>query len=206
MLDKLKVGLQSLGLDPEQHPCNQYLSYIALLHKWNKTYNLTAVKDPEEMLSRHVLDSLTVLPFIKGPNCIDIGTGPGLPGMILALSLPNTHWTLLDSNQKKIHFLRHVKAELGVNNVEIVQSRVESYKVEKKFDTVICRAFAPLNRLLELSQHLLTQGNQLLAMKGKQASDEIDQLGEHKFLIKLSNLAPSYDDSLANLIQIRRAE
>lgn len=206
MLDKLKAGLVRLGLDPEQQPCSQYLTYIALLHKWNQSYNLTAVKQPEQMLTRHVLDSLSVLSFIKGQHCLDIGTGPGLPGMILALALPNTSWTLLDSNQKKVRFLRHVKVELGISNVEIVQSRAESYKAEKNFDTIICRAFAPLNRLLELSQHLITKDNQLLAMKGKQVSDEIDELGEHEFLIKLNSLEFATDDSRANLIQIRRAE
>jgi 16S rRNA (guanine527-N7)-methyltransferase len=206
MLDKLKTGLGNLGLDPELQPCDQYLAYIALLHKWNQSYNLTAVKLPEEMLTRHVLDSLTVLSFIKGHDCLDIGTGPGLPGLILALALPDTRWLLLDSNQKKTRFLRHVKAELGMDNVEIVQSRVESFKPEIDYDTVICRAFAPLDRMLELTQHLITEDNQLLAMKGKQATDEIDALGEHEFLIKLNTLAHSADDSLANLIQIRRAE
>ncbi len=206
MLDKLKAGLESLNLDPEQQPCDQYLAYIALLHKWNQSYNLTAVKQPEQMLTRHILDSLSVLPFIKGQHCLDIGTGPGLPGMILALALPESRWVLLDSNQKKVRFLRHVKAELDVGNIEIVQSRVESYRAEIDFDTIICRAFAPLNRLLELTQHLIAQNNQLLAMKGKQARDEIDALDEHEFLIKLNSLAHATDDSLANLVQIRRAE
>ncbi len=206
MLDKLKAGLQSLNFNPDQHPCDQYLDYIVLLHKWNQAYNLTAVKEPELMLSRHVLDSLSVWSFIKGPNCIDIGTGPGLPGMILAMALPDTHWVLLDSNQKKVQFLRHVKAELGIANVEIVQSRAESYVSQKEFDTIICRAFAPLNRMLEWSQHLINHNNQLLAMKGKQASDEIDALGEHKYHIELHRLQCIEEDSQANLIQIRRAE
>jgi 16S rRNA (guanine527-N7)-methyltransferase len=206
MKDKLKAGLKSLGLDPKLQPCEQYLAYIALLHKWNQSYNLTAVKQPEEMLTRHVLDSLTVLSFIKGHDCLDIGTGPGLPGLILALALPETRWVLLDSNQKKTRFLRHVKAELAMDNVEIVQSRVESFKPEINFDTVICRAFAPLERILELTQHLITEDNQLLAMKGKQALDEIDALGKHEFFIKLNSLSHLADDSLANLIEIRRAE
>ncbi|MBL1142492.1 MAG: 16S rRNA (guanine(527)-N(7))-methyltransferase RsmG [Proteobacteria bacterium] len=206
MLDKLKAGLQSLSLDPEQQPCDQFLAYIALLDKWNKAYNLTAIKDPEQMLSRHILDSLSVISFIKGSHCIDIGTGPGLPGMILALALPDTNWVLLDSNQKKVRFLRHVKAELGIANVEIVQSRVESFRSEDEFDTIICRAFAPLNRMLEWSQHLINVHNQLLAMKGKQANDEIDELGQHDFLIKLHRLEHAAESSMANLIQIRRAE
>ena len=206
MLDKLKSGLLSLSLDPEQQPCDQYLAYIALLHKWNQSYNLTAVKHPEEMLTRHVLDSLSVLPFIKGHDCLDIGTGPGLPGLILALALPETRWVLLDSNQKKTRFLRHVKAELDITNIEIIQSRVETFKPEIEFDSVICRAFAPLNRMLELTQHLITYSNQLLAMKGKQVNEEINALVGHKFVIKLNNLASADDDSLATLVQISRVE
>jgi 16S rRNA (guanine527-N7)-methyltransferase len=206
MLDKLKAGLRDLGLEPEQHPSEQYLAYIALLDKWNKAYNLTAVKYPEQMLSRHVLDSLSVLSFIEGQRCLDIGTGPGLPGLILALALPETRWVLLDSNQKKIRFLRHVIADLGIANVDLIHSRAESYKPEADFDTIICRAFAPLNRLLEFSKHLITEHNQLLAMKGKQAKAEIEELGEHEFHIKLHNLESVSDNSLANLLQIRRAE
>lgn len=206
MQEKLKAGLRSLNLDPEQQPCHQYLNYIALLAKWNKSYNLTAVKNPEEMLSRHVLDSLSVLSFIEGSNCLDIGTGPGLPGLILALALPQTTWTLLDSNQKKVRFLRHVKAELGIGNIDIVHSRVEDYKVKTDFDTIISRAFAPLNRMLEWSQHLITQDNQLLAMKGKQASEEIHALKVHSFDIKVHCLSREADVPLANLIQITRVQ
>jgi 16S rRNA (guanine527-N7)-methyltransferase len=206
MLDKLKTGLQGLGLEPDQHPCEQYLDYIALLDKWNKTYNLTAVKYPEQMLSRHVLDSLTVISFIKGQRCLDIGTGPGLPGLILALALPETNWVLLDSNQKKVRFLRHAISELGISNVTATQARAESYQPESDFDTLVCRAFAPLNRMLEWSQHLISEHNQLLAMKGKQVEDEIEELGEHKFIIERHNLVSIADNSLANLLQIKRAE
>lgn len=203
MLDELKAGLKSLGVDAESQACDHYLAYIALLDKWNKTYNLTAVKDPVQMLERHVLDSLSVLSYIEGQHCIDIGTGPGLPGMILAIAQPDSKWTLLDSNHKKTRFLNHVKAELDISNVEVVHSRSETYKPEKPFDTVICRAFAPLDRILEQCQHLITDDNQLLAMKGKQVQEEINQLAKDEFSIHLHNLVYSSD---ANLIQIRRAE
>jgi len=183
-----------------------FLQYIELLLKWNKTYNLTAIKEPEAILNRHVLDSLSALRFIEGQHCLDIGTGPGLPGLILAIALPESQWTLLDSNQKKIRFLRHVKAELGLSNVDVVHTRVESYKPVNDFDTVICRAFAPLNRLLELSEHLITQNNQLLAMKGKQVKGEIDELENHQFLIQRHDLESTTDSAHASLLQIRRAE
>jgi 16S rRNA (guanine527-N7)-methyltransferase len=204
MQDLLKSGLEGLGLDPAQQPCDQYLAYIALLSKWNKSYNLTAIKQPEQMLSRHILDSLSVASFIEGERCLDVGSGAGLPGMILALLQPEIHWTLLDSNQKKVRFLRHVKAELRVENVEIIHSRVENFNPEQDFDTVICRAVAPLVRLLEQTKHLITKDTQLLAMKGKQVSDEIDQLGHHEFLIKVNDLPLSDADSSAKLVQVRQ--
>ena len=200
----MKAGLLSFGLNPEHHPCPAYLAYIALLSKWNRAYNLTAVKDPEQMLYRHILDSLSVLSFVRGNQCLDVGTGPGLPGMILALAQPDTHWTLLDSNQKKVRFLRHVKAELDIKNIDIVQSRVEDYKPDKDFNTIICRAFAPLKRMLDLTGHLISQPNQLLAMKGKNVAEEISELGEHNFLIEVENLSFYANNSTANLVRVRR--
>jgi len=205
MLAQLQAGLERLDIKAEQPLCTAYLRYIELLVKWNKAYNLTAVKDPETMLNRHILDSLSVLSFIKGKQCLDIGTGAGLPGMILALAQADTHWTLLDSNQKKIRFLRHVIVELDINNVELVHGRIEMFKPAQEFDTIICRAFAPLSRMLAQTQHLLTTENQLLAMKGKQVETEIDELGSHQFLIKLHDLALSGDEPTAKLVQIKRS-
>ena len=124
--------------------------------------------------------------------------------MILALAQPEKCWTLLDSNQKKVRFLRHVKAELNMSNVEIVQARIEDYVPEKTFDTIICRAFAPLTRILELTSHLITGSNQLLAMKGKLAETEISELEEHNFLIEVENLSFVDDSSNSNLVKIRR--
>ena len=204
MLEQLQAGLERLDIKAEQPLCTAYLRYIELLSKWNKAYNLTAIKDPEAMLKRHILDSLSVYSFIEGGQCLDIGTGAGLPGMILALAQPEKHWTLLDSNQKKIRFLRHVIVELNINNVELVHSRIEAFKPAQEFDTIICRAFAPLARMLDQVKHLLTRENQLLAMKGRQVETEINELDKHEFLIRLNDLAPSDDDS-ARLIQIKRA-
>ena len=181
MLEKLKAGLQSLGLDFEEHVCDQYLSYIALLDKWNKTYNLTAVKQPEQMLERHVMDSLLVHNFIKGQRCLDIGTGAGLPGLILALAQPEKHWTLLDSNIKKTRFLQHVKAQLNISNIDIVHSRTENFQDEKRFETIICRAFSSLRDYYFTSNHLLKNGGELLAMK---ADIQDAELAEVKSLVQ----------------------
>lgn len=205
MLETLQAGLERLDIKAEQPLCTAYLRYIELLAKWNTAYNLTAVKEPEAMLKRHILDSLSVHSFVEGEHCLDIGTGAGLPGMILALAQPEKHWTLLDSNQKKIRFLRHVVADLNINNVELVHARIEAFKPAKEFDTIICRAFAPLSRMLEQTQHLLTTENQLLAMKGKQVDAEIDELGQHEFLIKLNDLALSGNEASAKLVQIRQS-
>ena len=133
------------------------------------------------------------------------GTGAGLPGMMLVLAQPEKQWTLLDSNHKKIRFLRHITADLNIKNVELVHARIEIFKPEKEFDTMICRAFAPLARMLEQTKHLLTEENQLLAMKGKQVETEIDELGKHEFLIKLSDLALSSNETSTKLVQIKRA-
>tara|TARA_R110000782_G_scaffold16289_6_gene46861 strand:- start:2939 stop:3559 length:621 start_codon:yes stop_codon:yes gene_type:complete len=205
MLEVLQAGLERLDIQAEKALCRDYLRYIELLAKWNVAYNLTAVKEPEAMLNRHLLDSLSVHSFVKGEHCLDIGTGAGLPGMILALAQPEKHWTLLDSNQKKIRFLRHVIAELTVDNVELVHARIETFKPVKEFDTIICRAFAPLPRMLEQTQHLLTTANQLLAMKGKQVETEVDELGCHEFLIKLNDISLSGEEASAKLVQIRRS-
>jgi len=204
MLEALQAGLDRLDIKAEQPLCDAYLRYIELLVKWNTAYNLTAVKEPEAMLNRHILDSLSVHSFVEGKHCLDIGTGAGLPGMILAMAQPEKHWTLLDSNQKKLRFLRHVIVDLNINNVELVHGRIEAFKPSKEFDTIICRAFAPLLRMLEQTQHLLTAGNQLLAMKGRQVEAEIDELGNHEFVIKLNDLAHSGDETSAKLVQIRR--
>ncbi len=204
MEEILKTGLLRLGLEPVELPCSVYLHYVELLYKWNRTYNLTAIEEPEEMLRRHVLDSLTVLSYIKGTRCLDVGTGPGLPGFILALAQPEKHWVLLDSNQKKIRFLRHVKAELQIQNIEIVQSRVEDYINKQPFDTVICRAFAPLSRILKLTSHLITKDNQLLAMKGRQADEEVSELGKHNFLIEVKKLPNIDENSSLSLLHITK--
>ena len=161
MQDLLEDELNNLGLIPEQCPCDEYLIYIQLLEEWNQAYNLTAIKEPKQIITRHIINSLSVLPYIKGMHCLDVGTGAGLPGIVLALAQPDKKWVLLDNSQKKVRFLQHVKHQLCIDNIEIIRSRIEEYVPTISFDTVICRAFAPLKRLLQQTGHLVTSNNQL---------------------------------------------
>ena len=151
----------------------QLLAYVVLLEKWNRTYNLTAVRDPAEMITKHILDSLAVLPQIKGPRVLDVGTGAGLPGIPLALARPEWGFVLLDSNAKKTRFVTQACAELGLKNVEVVTTRVDKYHPEGKFDTLISRAFSAIADMLASTRHLCGQGGRFLAMKGVYPEEEL---------------------------------
>lgn len=153
--------------------------YLDLLQKWNKAYNLTAIRDPEDMLIKHIEDSLAVIPYIKGSKIIDIGTGAGLPGIPLAIALPHLHFTLLDSNGKKIRFLTQVVSELAIKNTEIIQERVEDYQNANGFQTIISRAFASLDDFVDKTQHLLAEDGQILAMKAKVLPEELKNVSAH---------------------------
>ena len=154
----LHQGLQAMGLTlpPEIEP--RLLEFLRLLEKWNRSYNLTAVRDPEQMVARHLLDSLAVLPYVRGPRVLDIGTGAGLPGLPLALALPETHFTLLDSNAKKTRFVTQAAHALGLANVSVVQARAEKFQPAEKFATLLARAFASIPDMLATTRHLCAPG------------------------------------------------
>ncbi len=160
-------GLESLNLSVAGDKVEQLLGFIKLLEKWNKAYNLTAIRDKEDMVRLHLLDSLAIVPFIEGKSVIDIGTGAGLPGIPLAIYLPDIEFTLLDSNAKKTRFVQQAILELKLKNASVCHNRVEQYHPEKSFDTVITRAFASLSDIVELTAHLLSKDGVLLAMKGQ---------------------------------------
>ena len=149
------------------------LAFVRLLAKWNAAYNLTAVRDPEEMITRHLLDSLVLLPYLQGSRVLDIGTGPGLPGIPLAVARPDCSFTLLDANAKKTRFVTQAVGELGLKNVEVVQARVENYRPEQKFDTLVARAFSSIADMLNNAQHLCAPGGRFLAMKGVYPEGEL---------------------------------
>lgn len=167
VLDK---GLRQLDLHLAS---DGLLRYLQLLHKWNHAYNLTAVRDIDAMVTRHVLDSLAILPWVKGHRVLDVGSGAGLPGIPLALALPDVQIVLLDSNGKKIRFLQEVKRVLSLTNVEIVQTRVENYHPSHGFDTVISRAFSELEQMILMTRHVIATDGIWLAMKGQYPKTEL---------------------------------
>jgi 16S rRNA (guanine527-N7)-methyltransferase len=149
------------------------LAFVRLLAKWNAAYNLTAVRDPEEMVARHLLDSLVLLPYLQGARVLDIGTGPGLPGIPLAVARPDCAFTLLDANAKKTRFVTQAVGELGLKNVDVVQTRVENYRPAQKFDTLVARAFSSIAGMLENTRHLSAPHGRFLAMKGVYPVEEL---------------------------------
>jgi len=168
--------MAGLGLTPTDAVVGRLLQYIALLGKWNRAYNLTAIRDPYAMITRHLLDSLAVIPYIEGPHLVDVGTGPGLPGIPLALMCPDLDWVLLDSNGKKTRFVTQAVAELGLDNVRVKTGRVAETSLEPRCNTVISRAFSDLVAFIEGAGHLCREDGQLLAMKAAAAADELQQL------------------------------
>lgn len=184
LTEGLTQGIVALGEDPANHPCELYLRFIDELVKWNKAYNLTAIREPELMLTHHILDSLSLLPFIHGQRCLDVGTGAGLPGMILALARPDTYWVLLDSKIKKIRFLHHILREFGLNNVEIAHNRVESYQPDQPFTTIVTRAFSTLANFAAMTAHLKGDDCHLLAMKGEYPVQELVEVASMPVQVK----------------------
>ena len=178
MLNKLSRLLDEAGISLTDHQKNQLVAYVGLLDKWNKAYNLTSVRDPNEMLVRHILDSIIVAPYLQGSRFIDVGTGPGLPGIPLAIVRPESHFTLLDSLGKRVRFLRQVQHELKLDNITPVQSRVEAFPAEPPFDGVISRAFASLNDMVSWCHHLPAADGHLYALKGQAQESEMADLPE----------------------------
>jgi 16S rRNA (guanine527-N7)-methyltransferase len=172
----LAAGIAEMDLDVSAEAQQKLLVYLALLQKWNKVYNLTAVRDPLEMVTLHLLDSLSVLPYVKVKSLLDVGSGSGLPGIVLAICLPSLQVTTIDTVQKKAIFMRQVKGELGLDNLQVVHARVESFKPAEKFEAIISRAFSELALFIKLTKNLLVKNGQWLAMKGQVPHHELNTL------------------------------
>ncbi|GHB02712.1 16S rRNA (guanine(527)-N(7))-methyltransferase RsmG [Modicisalibacter luteus] len=202
---RLDSGLTQLGIEIDAQARDRLLALLALLHKWNRAYNLTAVRSAEEMVTRHLLDSASVAPFVRGPRLLDVGSGPGLPGLVLAILEPQLAVTLLDSNGKKVRFQRQAVLELGLENVTPVQSRVEEYTVSIPFEQIISRAFASLADFVALTEPLLAADGEWLAMKSRAAEQESQALPDSIALIERRELHVPGDEANRQLLRLRRA-
>lgn len=173
---QLQKGLEQLGLSEQLGLLEQLETYVNLLIKWNKVYNLTAITAPKQIVTHHIIDSLAVAPHIKGSRLLDVGTGGGFPGIPLALLYPDRQWVLLDAVGKKTRFLVQVKAALKLDQVEIVHSRVEDFHPEQPFDAIMSRAVGKIADLLHLTEHLRAPNCTYFALKGQYPKEELAQL------------------------------
>lgn len=199
---RLRAGVQQLSLSLPEGAMDKLLAYLALLVKWNGAYNLTAIREPEQMVIKHLLDSLSIVPHVQGRSLIDVGTGAGLPGLVLAIVKPELDVTLLDSNGKKVRFLRQVIADLTISNANAVQTRVEEFDCQ--FDLVSSRAFATLADMVNGSQQLLTDNGEFLAMKGVYPTEEIAALPEGFSVRDVVSLTVPFLDEERHLVRIVR--
>ena len=173
---QLRQGLDGLGLDLSGEAQGRLLRYLSLLSRWNRTYNLTAIREPSRLVSHHLLDSLAVLPHLDGSSVADVGSGAGLPGIPIALARPDWRVVLLDSNHKKGAFLRQAALELKLHNVQVMTDRAEAWHPAEGFDVVISRAFSDLPGFIDAARHLCREGGLLAAMKGVYPDEELAQL------------------------------
>ena len=172
----LNDGSNQLGIGLSVTQQKQLLTHIQLVQRWNRRLNLTAIISPREMVIQHLLDSLSIVSDVQGSRIIDIGSGAGFPGIPFAITLPDQQVTLLDTRGKRVEFMRHASASIGLKNTRAVKSRVENYRPAEKFDTLITRAFSSLSDMLAWTKAMHTPGSRMLAMKGKLPTDEIEQL------------------------------
>lgn len=199
----LEVGAQQLGIELAPVDAHRLLSLIALLAKWNRAYNLTAIDEPRQMLAKHVLDSLSLQPFLAGQRVLDVGTGGGFPGLPLAILDPQREFVLLDSHAKKLRFIEQACAELDIGNVATVHARVEQFAPEQLFDRITSRAFASLAQFVSWSGHLLAPDGCLLAMKGRLEPAELDAIGQG-WQVETHSVVVPFVDAARHIVALRR--
>ena len=204
LLQQLQKMLAQTDLEVTELQQNQLVQLVELLDKWNKAYNLTSVREPHQMLVKHIMDSIVVSPYLKGQRLIDVGTGPGLPGLPLAILNPDKKFVLLDSLGKRLRFIRQAVLALGLKNVEFVQSRVEEYQPEEKFDVVLSRAFASLQDMLFWCKHLPNENGHFLALKGQFPEQEVAQLDKQfEFIESIALHVPNLEGERC-LVKVKR--
>lgn len=197
-----KSGLSQLGCEPTETQFNQLKQYVEFLQRWNKTYNLTAVRDPKDMIPLHIFDSLVVAELIAGKNCLDVGSGAGLPTIPLAIMQPERKFIALDTNGKKTRFIQQAIIELGLGNVTVEQCRIEGFTNDKTFDAIISRAFASIYDFVTESSPYLTESGTLYAMKGQFPEVELQNLPNRYNLIKCHKLDVPFIDGERHLLEL----
>lgn len=200
---QIEDQLKKIGLEDKIAEAKRLIEYLFLLDKWNKVYNLTSIRKLDEMLVKHILDSIAVVPFIEGNRLIDVGTGGGLPGVVLAILFPERQVDLLDSNSKKTRFLIQAKAELGLNNAQVIYKRVEEYFPDELYNGVISRAFTSLDDMLNLTKHLLVEGGSWWAMKSQKTQQELEGIPDFAKMSKIFELTVPNLEAERTLIQLK---
>ncbi|MEF1216931.1 16S rRNA (guanine(527)-N(7))-methyltransferase RsmG [Photobacterium damselae] len=206
MKQRLAQLISQTDLQVTEQQLGQLVGYVELLNKWNKAYNLTSVRDPNEMLVKHIMDSIVVSEYLKGDHYIDVGTGPGLPGIPLAIMCPEKSFTLLDSLGKRIRFIRQVIFELKITNVTPVQSRVEEFQPEEGFDGVLSRAFASMTDMVTWCHHLPKANGNFLALKGQFSEQEVAELPDWCTVNEVNSLRVPELDGERHLVVLSAKE
>ena len=205
LAQRLSEGLEELRISLESEKQEKLLDYLSLLNKWNAVYNLTAVREPEKMVVQHLLDSLAVVPeFEQARNVLDVGSGGGLPGMVLGIVYPEIQVSLIDKVQKKGAFLNQVKAELGLQNVSVYTGPVESLETDASFDVITSRAFSDLKTFVDLSEHLLEQEGRFIAMKGIVPHEEMEVMPEGYEIVSVKPVSVPGMDAQRHLLFIKK--
>jgi 16S rRNA (guanine527-N7)-methyltransferase len=207
LTEAIRKALESLDQPLADGVAEKFGILLDELARWNRKVNLTAIRDRDEIITSHLLDSLTAVPLIVGKSVLDVGTGPGFPGLPLAIMQPERHFTLLDSNNKKVMFVQHAAGLLGLNNVSVVKSRAEDYAPGHGFDTVIARALAALPRLVEIAGHHVREDGVFVALKGRYPTEELEQLKQlrlpwHHVVTELN--VPGLDEGSRHAVLLRR--
>ena len=181
--DLLVEGLHRMSLNLSDQMLDQLMVYLNLIEKWNRVYNLTAIRERDEMIKLHFLDSLSILNHVEMEHVLDVGSGAGFPGIVLAITKPELKVTVMDSVNKKTTFMQQVKSELSITNLNVVNARVEEYQTDILFDSVITRAFSSIQNMLLMTQHTLKKNGAWLAMKSKDVKEELEALDQNQFTL-----------------------
>lgn len=204
LYDILSSGSEKLSLVLTPDQADKLVGFVERMDKWNNAYNLTSVRDPAQMMVKHILDPIAVVPYIQGKNLIDVGTGPGLPGIPLAIMLPESSFTLLDSLGKRVRFMKQCTYELGLSNVTPVHCRVEEHYPEQPYDIVLSRAFASLKDMLHWCEHLVDSTGIFVALKGQFPQSEIDEVSDHYQIDSVQALSVPELIGERHLVNIRK--